>query len=237
MRAAATVEVDVGAAVVLRGGQLTSARSTLSWARLGSSQKMASAPVACERPTARRIQSSIASARVMHLRGRRGRSRGRARAQGGEPTTGVRCREGQQDGRRHTPGAETTAGLGRDREARGEGCEGCAHPPEVALGHQMLGHHLAALVGYLHRAIFGQLKRRGVRAVLLSLLGHQTDVGDMAHGADVKLSVRAAVVEDRLVDARVGAVRDEAPGGVHPGSHEGRPAASAGRRTGGNAVL
>jgi hypothetical protein len=51
-----------------------------------------------------------------------------------------------------------------------------------------------------------------VAAVLLGLLGHQADVGHRAHRGRVEGAVGAAVVDDGLVDAGVGAVGDDREG-------------------------
>ncbi len=51
-----------------------------------------------------------------------------------------------------------------------------------------------------------------VGAVLLGRLGHQADVGHRAHGGRVEGAVGAAVVDDGLVDAGVGGVRDHREG-------------------------
>ena len=58
----------------------------------------------------------------------------------------------------------------------------------------------------------GDLEGLVVAAVLLGLLRHQADVGDRAHRRGVVGAVLAAVVDDGLVDAGVGAVGDDGEG-------------------------
>ena len=47
-----------------------------------------------------------------------------------------------------------------------------------------------------------------MRAVFLGLLRHQADVRNRAHGLGIERAVGLAVVDDRLIEPRVGAVRD-----------------------------
>ena len=48
------------------------------------------------------------------------------------------------------------------------------------------------------------------RAVYLSLLGHQTHVGNMSHGGVIKLPVFLAIINNGTVDASIAAVGDDA---------------------------
>ena len=57
-------------------------------------------------------------------------------------------------------------------------------------------------------AVFGDLEGLVVRAVFLGLLRHQADVGHRAHRRRVELAVGLAEVDDLLVDAGEGALRD-----------------------------
>ena len=47
-----------------------------------------------------------------------------------------------------------------------------------------------------------------MRAVLLGLLGHQPNIGDVASGCPVKLAIGLAVLDDCVVDGGVGPVGD-----------------------------
>mmetsp|Transcript_101188 Transcript_101188/g.246099 ORF Transcript_101188/g.246099 Transcript_101188/m.246099 type:complete len:398 (-) Transcript_101188:336-1529(-) len=85
------------------------------------------------------------------------------------------------------------------------------HAPDVARFDIVRHEHLArGLVNDAHHACGLLLKGVRVRAVLLGLLRHETDVGDVAHGAGVELPVGTAVVHDGLVEPRIAAVRDDA---------------------------
>mmetsp|Transcript_25363 Transcript_25363/g.55146 ORF Transcript_25363/g.55146 Transcript_25363/m.55146 type:complete len:311 (-) Transcript_25363:657-1589(-) len=63
-----------------------------------------------------------------------------------------------------------------------------------------------------HSALRLHLKRLVVRAILLRLLRHQPHVGARPHGCRVQLPVLLAVLDSRLIDAGVAAVRDHADG-------------------------
>mmetsp|Transcript_28445 Transcript_28445/g.67314 ORF Transcript_28445/g.67314 Transcript_28445/m.67314 type:complete len:508 (+) Transcript_28445:435-1958(+) len=85
---------------------------------------------------------------------------------------------------------------------------GLAHAPDVALFHAVLEHSLAGLVGHADGAVRGSLERLVVGAVLLGLLGHETNVGDVAHRGHIELTVLLDVAGHLIVDASVVAVGD-----------------------------
>ena len=84
-----------------------------------------------------------------------------------------------------------------------------ARAPHVAGADAVLEQHLSGSVDDLHGAGLLDLERLVVAAVLLGGLGHQADVGHRAHRGGVEGAVRAAVVDDGLVDAGVAAVGDD----------------------------
>ena len=88
---------------------------------------------------------------------------------------------------------------------------GLAHAPDIALANLVLRDHFAAGVDHAHGAGVGHLEGLVVRTVFLCRLCHQANVADIAHGGDVIGAQGAAVVDDRLVDARVAAVRESLP--------------------------
>lgn len=49
-----------------------------------------------------------------------------------------------------------------------------------------------------------------MRTIFLGLLGHQTNVGDMASSSVIKLTMGLAVFYDGLIDGSVASVRDQA---------------------------
>ena len=79
---------------------------------------------------------------------------------------------------------------------------GLAHPEDVAGADGLLEDDVAGRVDDPHRAGGGDLEGLVVAAVLLGRLRHQADVGHRAHRRRVVGAVRAAVVDDDLVDAR-----------------------------------
>src|SRR6185437_5022849 len=81
-----------------------------------------------------------------------------------------------------------------------------AHAPDVAGAHLVLDQHASAAIEDAYRAGGGDLEGLVVRAVLLGCLRHQADVADVAHRRDVIRAVLFAVLDDRLIDARVAAV-------------------------------
>src|SRR5690606_30212008 len=85
---------------------------------------------------------------------------------------------------------------------------------DVAFGDRTLQQRVAVGGHHAHGPRSVDLERLVVRAVLLSLLRHETDVGDRTHGARVEGSVRLAVVYDDLIDTGVRAVRDHELGVV-----------------------
>ncbi len=72
----------------------------------------------------------------------------------------------------------------------------------------VLDQDVARRVDHAHHAGGRDLEGLVVAAVLLGRLGHQADVGHRAHRGRVEGAVRAAVVDDDLVDAGVATVRD-----------------------------
>ncbi len=87
-----------------------------------------------------------------------------------------------------------------------------AHAPDVTRLDRMLEHHGAVRVADAHDAIGGNRECLVVRTVFLGLLRHQADIRHAAHGRRVECAVRLAIVDDRLVDAGVTAVRDQRVG-------------------------
>jgi hypothetical protein len=88
---------------------------------------------------------------------------------------------------------------------------GLAHAPHVAGLDRVLkddgaARHVLDTNGARGRHLEGLV----VRAVLLSLLRHQADVGSRAHRLHVELPVGRAVLHHLVIDARVRAVGDEA---------------------------
>ena len=55
----------------------------------------------------------------------------------------------------------------------------------------------------------GNLKGLVMRSILLCLLGHEADIGDIAHGGDIKGSIGLAETYGFLVDAGITAIRDD----------------------------
>jgi hypothetical protein len=78
-------------------------------------------------------------------------------------------------------------------------------PGATVVGHQ----HLPGGVDDLDGALGLDLEGLVVGAVLLGLLGHQTDVGDGAHRGRVEGTVLPAVLDDSLEHTGVGGVRDD----------------------------
>lgn len=89
---------------------------------------------------------------------------------------------------------------------------GLAGAPDVALLDLVLHEDLPGAVEDLHAAGVGDGEGLVVGAVLLGLLRHEADVRDRAHRRRVEGAVRAAVVDDDLVDPGVGGVRDDREG-------------------------
>ena len=87
-----------------------------------------------------------------------------------------------------------------------------AHAPDVALGHLVLGEHLALGIDHADGARGAEQEGLVVRAVFLGRLGHQADVADVAHGGHVVGAVAAAVIDHRLVHAGIAPIGDQ---GLH----------------------
>ena len=89
---------------------------------------------------------------------------------------------------------------------------GLAGTPDIAGLDVVLDEHLALGVADLNGAVRGNLEGLVVGAVLLGLLGHQADVWHGTHGGGVEGAVFLAVLDDGLVHAGVGRVRDNGQG-------------------------
>ena len=61
--------------------------------------------------------------------------------------------------------------------------------------------HLAVAVQDAHCACRFNFKSSRVAPILLGFAGHQTNVGNVAHGGNVKLPVLFAVIDEDLVNA------------------------------------
>ena len=85
---------------------------------------------------------------------------------------------------------------------------GLAHAPDVARLHLVLEQRLAGVVDNPDPAVGRDLERLVVGAVLLRLLGHQTDVRRAPHRSRIKCAVLATVLERLGVERRVGVVGD-----------------------------
>mmetsp|Transcript_106 Transcript_106/g.199 ORF Transcript_106/g.199 Transcript_106/m.199 type:complete len:428 (+) Transcript_106:612-1895(+) len=89
---------------------------------------------------------------------------------------------------------------------------GLAHAPNVSLlnivGHQ----NIASGIHNTHLSGAGNFKSVGVGAVLLSLLCHETNIRDISHSSDVKLTILAAEVHDLSVGRGIASVGNEALG-------------------------
>merc|ERR1719232_1478899 len=84
-----------------------------------------------------------------------------------------------------------------------------AHPPDVSSLHCVLENLVTSAVSNGDCALGGNLEGLVVAAILLSLLGHQADVGNVTSGGVVKLSLLLAVLNDGVVDTGVGPVGDD----------------------------
>jgi hypothetical protein len=98
------------------------------------------------------------------------------------------------------------------RPSASEASLGLAGAPDVARGDVVRHEHRAAAVDDLDATGIRDLEGLVVAAVLLGLLGHEAHVGHRAHRGRVEGAVDAAVVDDGLVDAGVGAVGDDGEG-------------------------
>mmetsp|Transcript_9942 Transcript_9942/g.41730 ORF Transcript_9942/g.41730 Transcript_9942/m.41730 type:complete len:581 (+) Transcript_9942:2473-4215(+) len=111
---------------------------------------------------------------------------------------------------------EARAGHGELHPVAHGGFLGLAHAPQVASLDFVLedGDFRLDALGRvkegLHDAIRGRAEGFVVAPVLLRLARHQPDVSDAAHGGHVERAVLLAVVDARLVHARVRAVGDQA---------------------------
>ncbi len=83
-----------------------------------------------------------------------------------------------------------------------------AHAEDVAGLDRTLQQHLAVVRDDADRAARRNFERLVVRAVFLGLLRHQADVRNRAHGLGVERAVGLTVLDGRLIQRRVGAIRD-----------------------------
>merc|ERR1719232_511890 len=83
------------------------------------------------------------------------------------------------------------------------------HPPDVSSLHCVLENLVTSAVSDGDGALGGNLEGLVVAAVLLSLLSHQADVGNVTSGGVVKLSLLLAVLDDGVIDTGVGPVGDD----------------------------
>ena len=83
-----------------------------------------------------------------------------------------------------------------------------AHAEDVAGLHRAFQQHRAVVGNHAYCSRRGNFEGLVVRAVLLGLLRHQPHVRHIAHRAGVERAVRLTVLDDRLIQARVAAIRD-----------------------------
>ena len=98
--------------------------------------------------------------------------------------------------------------------------------------------HRAVVGDNADRAVGGNFERLVVRAVFLGLLRHQPHVRNRAHRLGVERAVRLTVLDDRLIQPRVAAIRDHgidvvqlAVGAPHAAGLRGSSPASKRRRS------
>mmetsp|Transcript_3119 Transcript_3119/g.5957 ORF Transcript_3119/g.5957 Transcript_3119/m.5957 type:complete len:338 (+) Transcript_3119:580-1593(+) len=89
---------------------------------------------------------------------------------------------------------------------------GC-HAPNVTLFDTVLKNHIARfLVADEDLARGGDFKRLVVRTVFFGLLRHETDIGHVTHGSDIKLPMRLAVADHFLVHGGIATIGDQTLG-------------------------
>merc|ERR550517_1966063 len=89
------------------------------------------------------------------------------------------------------------------------GVLGLAHPVDVAGVDSVAEDGGASGISDDHGALGSNLKGLVVASILLSLLSHKANIGDMSSGCPVKLSMLLAILDDRVVHGRIGSVRDD----------------------------
>jgi hypothetical protein len=93
------------------------------------------------------------------------------------------------------------------------GISGHAHSPDVT-SFDVVSHVSGAVVfvNNSHSSVSGHLESFTVRSILLSFLGHKTNVRHVTHGLHIELSVFFAVVEDSLVNSSVATIGNASRG-------------------------
>ena len=87
-----------------------------------------------------------------------------------------------------------------------------AHAPDIS-SFNTVGEDLVALsISHSHGTICRDLKSVGVRSVFLSLLGHKTNIGNVTHGSDIKLTIFTAKVHHFGIGSGVASVGDQTLG-------------------------
>ncbi len=84
--------------------------------------------------------------------------------------------------------------------------------PDIARVHGMFVQDISVHGDHPHRARRCDFECRGVRAVFLGLLGHQADILDRSGGGWIKRTILFEVRNCFVIDARIGAVGDDAFG-------------------------
>lgn len=95
------------------------------------------------------------------------------------------------------------------------GISGHAHSPDVTFFDvvtQVTQNFAVVFVNNFHSSVSGHLKSFAVRSILLSFLGHKTNVRHVTHGLHIKLSVFFALVEDSLVNSSVATIGNASRG-------------------------
>ena len=72
----------------------------------------------------------------------------------------------------------------------------------------MLHEYIAVCIDYFYSTRFRDLKCSRVRAILFRFLSHETDVGDVTHCRDIKLSVFDTVCDHLFMESCISRVRD-----------------------------
>ena len=87
-----------------------------------------------------------------------------------------------------------------------------AGPPNIPSLDLMFDKHVAGGIHHLHRTVGRHLERLIVRTVFFRLLRHEAHIRHRAHRGRIERAMRLAVVDDRLVHASVGGIRDDSQG-------------------------
>ena len=80
----------------------------------------------------------------------------------------------------------------------------------VSDNHGTLGCDLKGLVVAACEQIMPYVISVALITILLSLLSHEANIGDMSSGGPVELSILLAILDDRVVHRGVASVRDDA---------------------------